>query len=967
MSTDPQFKEAAKTRIKELIERFEQQKAAYSRPAYNEMNARKDFIDAFFEALGWDVGNKQGNAEPYREVIHEGPVKEREKSNGRSKVPDYTFRLEGGKRLFFVEAKKPAAAIKDEPSAAYQVRRYGWSANLPLSIVTNFSEFIIYDCRRKPKPTDKAHPFRTKYLTYKDYLDEFDFLWETFSRHRITKGGFDKFAESEDIRGTSAVDGSFLVSLNNWRKLLASSICRNNAFYDAEQITFTVQQIISRLIFLRVAEDRGVEEYGSLRVTITKGDYYSNLLEHFRQADKKYNSGLFNYGGKGLTSFLKIDNKTIKSIIKDLYYPVCPYDFLFIPVEIMGTAYEHFLGKEIVITAGNRVRIVDKPEVRKAGGVYYTPQYVVDYIVENTIRKLVHGKAPKEVSKIRIVDPACGSGSFLLRAYQFLLDYHRSYYGPLFHKYNQEASDPEKTVAERNAAIRERNKLPLTPQGQLKASLKKEILLNNIFGVDLDMNAVQLTKLSLLVQCMEGETSASIQALDFNEHILPSLDNNIITGNSLIDTDFYEHNPSEDHLKKVKPLCWKKAFPSVGKGGFDAVIGNPPYFRIDAALPESNYLRSKYDTPEFKLDIYTLFIEKFVNEGVKNLGFIIPNTLLNNLTNRKLRKLLLERSSISEIVNYRSKVFKAVVSTMILMLDDNKKGKMVTVREVSDNGTETFEVEKEKFITNDNYSFDIRLFGKDSGLFETLKEKSIPLADVCEVKQAIKTGNDDKYIHAVQKKESFKPVIGGSEIRRYAMLPEGRFVDYGRHLACPRNPDIFEAPEKILIRETGNRITATYDTGKYYLLSSLYSVLLKPGCEYNLKYILGVINSSVAQFFMKKLCFDNSAGAFTKARIFHFQQLPVKSIDFSNPEEKQAHDEIVKCVDKLLKMYHDQYRARYMSSMIQRERYIVENEKKIDMMLYRLYRLDERSIAVIEEALIKPKKKKKPDPAWGFE
>ncbi|MCI0474070.1 MAG: N-6 DNA methylase, partial [Ignavibacteria bacterium] len=384
----------------------------------------RDFIDPFFKALGWDMDNEQGYAEAYREVIHEDKVK----IGGATKAPDYSFRLVGGKRLFFVEAKKPSVMVKDEIPPAYQIRRYGWSAKLPISIITDFEEFAIYDCTKKPNPTDKASTARIRYLTYREYLPEFDFIWETFSKEQVLKGSFDKFVQSDTRKkGTATVDKDFLQSLDSWRTYLATSIANNNKQLDEDEINYAVQQTIDRIIFLRIAEDRGVETYGNLKEALTHGEYYHNLFVQFRKADDKYNSGIFDFKKDRISEHLKIENKVIKTILNELYFP-SPYAFDAMPVEILGTAYEQFLGKVIRITPAHHVKIEQKPEVRKAGGVYYTPQYIVEYIVKNTVGKLIEGKTPKEINKIKIVDPACGSGSFLLGAYQYLLDYHKNYY-----------------------------------------------------------------------------------------------------------------------------------------------------------------------------------------------------------------------------------------------------------------------------------------------------------------------------------------------------------------------------------------------------------------------------------------------------------------------------------------------------------------------------------------------------------
>ncbi len=177
-------KESAYKKISELVERFGEQYHFYKQADYNETLTRRDFIDPFFKTLGWDIDNENGYAESYREVIHEDRVK----VGKATKAPDYSFRLVGGKRIFFVEAKKPIVVVKDEIPPAYQVRRYGWSAKLPISIITDFEEFAIYDCTKKPTLTDKASAARIKYFTYQEYLKEFDFLWETLSKERVLKG-----------------------------------------------------------------------------------------------------------------------------------------------------------------------------------------------------------------------------------------------------------------------------------------------------------------------------------------------------------------------------------------------------------------------------------------------------------------------------------------------------------------------------------------------------------------------------------------------------------------------------------------------------------------------------------------------------------------------------------------------------------------------------------------------------------
>ncbi len=492
--------------ILDLSERFERNYDSYKSGAYNETQVRREFIDPFFEALGWDVDNRAGYAEAYKDVIHENAVK----VGGITKAPDYSFRI-GGQRKFFVEAKRPSVSIKDEPAPAFQLRRYAWSAKLSLSIVTDFDEFAVYDCRVKPDQRDHSDYARIQFYTFRQFADKWDEIAAAFSKDAVLKGSFDKYAESNKAkRGTAEVDSAFLAEIESWRELLARNIALRNSF-NVRELNEAVQRTIDRIIFLRIAEDRGIEEYGVLRGICSGNNTFARLRELFYEADYRYNSGLFHFRHeKGeaeppdtLTTDLVIDDKPLKDILHRLYYPESPYEFTVLPSDILGQVYEQFLGKVIRLTSDHRAIVEDKPEVKKAGGVFYTPTYIVQYIVTNTVGKLLEGKTPKKAESLRILDPACGSGSFLLGAYQCLLDWHLKWYME---------NDPEKWAKARKPAI-------YKGQGgawYLTSAERKRILLNNIYGVDIDSQAVEVTKLSLLLKVLEGEAGESpIRIVDF--------------------------------------------------------------------------------------------------------------------------------------------------------------------------------------------------------------------------------------------------------------------------------------------------------------------------------------------------------------------------------------------------------------------------------------------------------------------
>jgi hypothetical protein len=403
-----------------LIDRFRENLELYTSSDYNETQCRIDFINPMFKALGWDIDNTKGYAEAYRKVVHEDAVMIR----GTMKSPDYSFRI-GGQRKFFLEAKRPSINVRNDIDPAYQLRGYAWTVKLPLSILTNFREFAVYDCYVEPKYLDKASTARLMYFTIDDYPQRWDEIASIFSWESIQHGGYDRFIKSNRKSGTQDFDDAFLNEMEDWRKKLAANLAHCNANLDESGLNFATQRIIDRLIFLRICEDRGVEPPFQLKALLSGDKTFDRLQTLFHKADQRYNSGIFHFRKEKdrhetpdeLTPGLELDDAALKQIIKRLYYPESPYAFKEIAADILGNVYERFLGNVIHLTAGHRAKVEPKPEVRKAGGVYYTPKYIVDYIVSNTVGRLVGHKTPVEVAKLRILDPACGSGSFLLGAY----------------------------------------------------------------------------------------------------------------------------------------------------------------------------------------------------------------------------------------------------------------------------------------------------------------------------------------------------------------------------------------------------------------------------------------------------------------------------------------------------------------------------------------------------------------------
>jgi len=687
-----------------LVDLFERNREAYRSSAYNETQVRLEFIDPLFKALGWDVYNESGYAEPYKDVIHEDAIK----VGGATKAPDYCFRI-GGTRKFFVEAKRPAADIAEDATLAYQLRRYAWSAKLPLSILTDFEELAVYDCRIRPVQGDRASKARTVYLRCTEYPDRWDELSSVFSKQAVLQGSFDRYAEStRRKRGTAEVDEEFLKDIERWRELMARNIALRNPRLSTRELNFAVARTIDRIIFLRMCEDRGVEDYGRLQALLNGANVYGRLCGLFARADERYNSGLFHFRAeKGrpeppdeLTPSLEIDDKTLKDILKGLYYPESPYEFSVLPADILGQVYEQFLGKVIRLTPAHRAVVEDKPEVKKAGGVYYTPTYIVDYIVEHTVGALLEEVTPRDVAGIgrgrhplRVLDPACGSGSFLIGAYQRLLDWHRDWYAdhlvPLIEKGKGAGSREVRRLLPQRAS--EKPVLPVYEgrggEWRLTTAERKRILLTCIYGVDIDPQAVEVTKLSLLLKVLEGENRETLERQQrlFHERALPDLAANVKCGNSLIGPDFYEGRQSglfdEEERYRINAFDWEAEFPEVfaGKdGGFDAVIGNPPYIRIQALrawMPwQADYFGKRYrSAASGNYDIYVVFVEQglLLLAPAGRLGYILPSKFMSTDYGEPLRGLIAESRVLDEVVDFEhEQVFDGPTTyTCLLFLD----------------------------------------------------------------------------------------------------------------------------------------------------------------------------------------------------------------------------------------------------------------------------------------------------------
>ena len=983
--------------VEKLVDRFHRNLKTYMDSSYKETRVRVEFIDPFFEALGWDVRNVQGYAEQYKDVVHEASIT----IKGKAKAPDYSYRI-GGVKKFYLEAKKPAVSIKSDSNPAYQVRRYAWTEKLPLSILTDFEEFAVYDCRIPPNEKDKPNTARILYLTYNEYATRWDEIHSIFSKEAVLMGSFDKYVlSSKNKRGTSEVDTEILKEIECWRETLARNIALRNLSLSVHELNYAVQRTIDRILFLRMCEDRGIEDYKNLFGIINQPNIYNSLLKLYSRADDKYNSGLFDFKDDTLSYTLKIDDRVLKDIIDGLYYPQCPYEFSVLPSVVLGQVYEQFLGKVIRLTAGHQAKVEEKPEVKKAGGVYYTPSYIVDYIVKKTVGKLIKGKSPGQIRKIHIVDPACGSGSFLLGAYQFLLDYNLQWY---------QAHDPVKHSLKKTPPICHDS----VGEWRLTTTEKKLILLSSIYGVDIDRQAVEVTKLSLLLKVLEGENEESLgQQLNlWQERALPDLQNNIKCGNSLIAPDYFKEQllPDEEEMRNVNPFNWDIEFPHItASGGFDVVIGNPPYVRQETLKDQKRYFKEYYQVYHGTADLYSYFIERGVSL-LKEDGefcYIVSNKWLRANYGKPLRNWI-KKHCIEEIVDFRDlTVFKKVAAyPCILNIRKSKPKRFFNAVLV-----ETLEFTNlEKYVSENTYTINHHLL--DDGVWSLadkdtqelilkLRRSGVPLEKYVDknIYRGILTGLNKAFVIDSETRELLnsedpksaeliKPFLVRDTIKRYEQPKTNTFIilipcgwtneqsdgtqkpwlwlqhnypaisrhlskfeveakkryDQGNYWWELRSCDYYDAFEKpkIMYAEIALRGQFMLDTTKLYCSTTTYIL------ESSSLYLLGILNSTLWSFVFSTTS-ATIRGGYYRWKYQYMAPLPICTINFDDTDDVALHDKIVSLVEQMLILKKRLGLTSISSERKFYERQIETTDQRLNSFVYELYGLTYDEIAIIED------------------
>ena len=946
-----------------LIDNFKAHKSTYVRQSYNETQLRLDFLNKFIELLEWDVYNKKNDDETYREVIHEDKLT----IGGQTKAPDYCIQL-GGNRLFYIEAKKPSVNINIDPAPAFQVRNYGWHKKMPVCLLTNFAEFAVYDTSFGPKHNDNASIARIFYCKYDELGQKnprypeaetnWDYLYNLFSQSGIRKGSISRL-KNGNKKGTQEVDTLFLQEIETWRTNLAKNITKLNPTIKERELNYVVQKSIDRIIFLRICEDRGIERPEMLKSIASGNSVYSGLLNYFMSADERYNSGLFHFHTeKGIEEIpdtisetIQIDDTVLKNIIKSLYAPA-PYDFSLLPADILGSIYERFLGKVIRITKGHIAKIEDKPEVKKAGGVYYTPEYIVTYIVKNTIEQQLKKRTLLTIKDYRVVDPACGSGSFLINAYQYLLDWYKKQYSKEPTKYKRQCVQ----ISNGNGK-----------EYKLTISERKRILITHIYGVDVDSQAVEVSKLSLLLKALEGLNEQEIQKELFTERALPDLSKNIKCGNSLIANNFYSQGTlglTEDEQIKINAFDWEKGFKVIfDDGGFDAVIGNPPYvFTRNEGIKdvEKDYYNNTFKYQNYQLNTFSLFIEQGYNilKPKGSFGYIVPNNWLTISSLKPFRDFLVSKTRNLHIVNNLYKVFNDanVDTSLVIFLKDKPN----TVTLYKSDSSSNYELQSTIKYTELLKTPIIQISKQDISIDITnkIQENSIQLHTLATVSTGIKAYQKgkgkppqteimkkDRVFHAnTPKNKTYARYLQGSDVKRNILDWSGEYISYGDWLAEPRRSIDFSA-NRILIRQIPSKmpymINAVFTED--YFINDINSMVIFKTDKSDLLYILGIINSKAVSFWFNKTFDKMQRGIFPQFKVNELKQFPMpKKI---TDKQKQTLEKMVGQILSL-KIKEKTEAVPAVKNMLQRQIEAIDAE--IDKTVYSLFGLNDNEIAIIE-------------------
>jgi type I restriction-modification system DNA methylase subunit len=863
-----------------------------------------------------------------------------------NKKPDLILRGNGGGSIFVVESKEPQKSLDDRYTSGTfvdQLCNYINAEGLYWGVLTNFVEWRVYNSYGKSLYFNKKYRLIIDEKNHPKVNPNDSELIEIFSlieRHALSskKGKVD--INPIYYKPEQEIKEEFFTNLKIWRKDLRNYIYQNyNKKYEANVIDAQVQKVLDRLIFIQVCFKKDIisQDYLGSILYSEKRKFYEELKLKFRSLDEKFNSELFAHD---ICDTFDIDNEISEDIIRGIN----GIDFSNLSVHIIGEVYENYLG-ELLKTTKKQIKSEESKEKikRKSQGIFYTPEFIVNYIIEHTLNvKLKECKTEKEIEKIKVIDPACGSGSFLIKAYDCFYQAYKN----------------ARTIKKTGALFEE-------------FEIRKKILLHNIYGVDLDERAVEIAKLNLFLKALEGLTESNVTGVK----ILPNLSLNIRCGNSLVSgthseksekekqlsifdkksdyhdsleeliqlkETFYDEqdNDSKEKLlgeirayeeqlnisyneflqmyfeapEEYKPVNYDVLFCEImQKKGFDCVIGNPPFVQLSMEKDfDSNYkkyLLETYGSAMGRFNTFGFFITKGIGLLKPNglFGFIVPNTISTQEYYQELRKYILDNTSILNIVNYDKMPFKDAVVENITLIAKKEVDIKNSIELIDYTDEEHFKSAKVKqsFYNSTYKNQFIKLADKETIALKNkfFKNKHALLGNIVNLNQAIALKSDrSEHLFNSKKGNNYKPLLDGRNIDRYQIKWDNVYLKYDINTihSCKRT-DIFEG-EKLFFRRVGSSLKATYDNDKFYALNTLVVITLKDNIEYSLKYILGVFNSKAVNFFYTKFL-KSTKTVFSEIQARQIGQIPIPQIDMKDIKSKNSYNKIIKDVDVLLTLF----------------------------------------------------------------
>ncbi|MBB1073410.1 Eco57I restriction-modification methylase domain-containing protein [Rhodoferax sp. 4810] len=1018
-----------------LVKQFAAHEADYLAPSYSEAQVRQDFIDQFFHALGWDVYHYEQKNPYAQEVKIEAPIKI-ETSQRRA---DYALFIapEFRQPKLLCEAKRPARDVRNADDY-FQAVRYGWNRQTPLVLLFNFRELHFIDSRYKPDIATALDIWYKRYR-YRDYAnpEQFAEIYYLLARDEVANGAIERFVMNDmptPAKGKAAkqksawlanyqpVDSAFLTELDRYRTILALAYQRANPTCAVEELTEAVQRTLDRLVFMRFLEDKQIEE-ATVKSFGKRDATWHNFLARSRALNDKYNGLIFKPSLiDDPQRFTPPEAQVFQAIIEQLADAASPYDFNSIPISILGSIYERFLGQAVTINAldptidsATELAIdsaidpaaTQAPDVRKRKGVYYTPEYIVRYIVQMTVGQLIANKTPDEIAQLRFADIACGSGSFLIEMYTVLLEYHARYYAD-----HPQSARPGETELKDGVPV-------------LTLKKRRDILQQCIFGVDIDFQAVEVSQLSLYLKMLEDATphACFIFPQDYKTQILPDLSRNIICGNSLVGKDFWsmfgdEEQNTPQERRQVNAMNFNTVFPAImQRGGFDVIVGNPPYVRQETLGERfKHYAKQVYRTYAGTADLFVYFIERSLNvlKPGGSYGVIVANKWLRANYGQPLRAWLKKTPThqLVELIDFGDlRVFQgATTYPCILRL-------MKTVATDECNQPATFLAAEVKtlvfadlaeYVSDKRFVMSIKAL-EDAGwtlantatldLLNKLRAAGVALSEYVDGKiyRGVLTGLNEAFVIDAATKnqliaadaasaELIKPFLAGRDIKRYAPPRSEQYLIFTR-----RGVDIEQYPAikahllqfKMQLMPKPNDWRGAYWAGRkagsyqwfeiqdavdYYAEFEKPKIIYPNICkkpEFTLdecglftnqkcfiipvpdKYLLAILNSKVTHFLFHAIL-PKLRGDFFEPSYVYFKDFSVPQLDLANETQQATRQQLVALVNEIL-----QCKQEYASTLLdyrhtQLEMEIAALDQAIDTLVYALYGLNEAEIALIE-------------------